>query len=185
MDSTSRVRKMCFISLGTAIICVLGPLAVNIPVSPVPISLAIFGIYIAAYTLGAKWGTLACVLYIVIGLTGVPVFASYTGGPQKLFGPTGGYIIGYIAVAFFSGMFIDRFKTRFYLHPVGMLIGLAICYGVGTLWLSMAAGMSFEAAFMAGVVPFIPADIVKMGLAVAVGIPLRRALIRIIPVNAS
>ena len=184
MNTASKVKKMCYVSLATAIICVLGPLAINIPVSPVPISLAIFGIYIAAYVLGAKLGTVACILYIITGLTGVPVFASYTGGPQKLLGPTGGYIIGYIAVAFVSGLFIDAFPDKILMHLTGMLIGVTICYAIGTLWLSLSAGMSLNAALMAGVIPFIPMDIVKMVIAAAAGIPIRRALARAVAVNA-
>ncbi|MBQ7587453.1 MAG: biotin transporter BioY [Lachnospiraceae bacterium] len=180
MESGSKVKKMCYVALATAIICVLGPLSVNIPVSPVPISLAILGIYIAAYALSAKWGTVACIIYILIGLAGVPVLAGYTGGPQKLFGPTGGYMIGYIAVAFFTGFFIEKFENKFYMHAVGMVIGLAICYTLGTVWLARVAGMSFGAALAAGVIPFIPMDIVKMVIAVAVGVPLRKALKRVI-----
>ena len=178
MRSVSRVKKMCFIALATAIICVLGPLSINIPVSPVPISLAILGIYLAAYALGAKWGTIACILYILIGLIGIPVLAGFTGGPQKLFGPTGGYMIGYIAVAFFTGFFIDKFEYRFYMHILGMIIGVVICYAVGTAWLAKVAGMSFTVALAAGVLPFIPMDMVKIAVASIVGIPLRKALKR-------
>ena len=176
MDSASRIKKMCYVALATAIICVLGPLSVNIPISPVPISLAILGIYFAAYALGSKWGTVACALYILIGLTGVPVLAGYTGGPQKLFGPTGGYMIGYIAVAFFTGLFIERFENRWYMHAVGMATGVIICYTLGTVWLAKVAGMSFGAALTAGVIPFIPMDLVKMAAGAAVGIPMRKAL---------
>lgn len=178
MGTNVKVRKMCYMALATAIICVLGPLSVNILVSPVPISLAIFGIYIASYALGARRGSIACILYVLIGLIGVPVFAAYTGGPQKLFGPTGGYIIGYIAVAFFTGLFIEKFENRPYMHFAGMAAGLLICYAVGTAWLAFSASMTFTAALSAGVLPFIPLDIVKMAMGALVGIPLRKALKR-------
>ncbi len=179
METNSKVKKMCYIALATAVICVLGPLSLNIPISPVPISLAILGIYLAAYVLGAKWGTVACILYILIGLVGVPVMANFTGGPQKLFGPTGGYIIGYIAVAFFAGLFIDKFEDKPYMHAAGMIMGVAVCYTLGTVWLAVSAGMTFNAALAAGVIPFIPMDIVKMVIAIAVGVPVRKALKRV------
>ncbi len=172
-------KSITFIALSTAIICVLGPLSLSIPISPVPISLTIFGIYIAAYVLGAKLATVATLLYILIGLTGMPVFSAFSGGPGKLFGPTGGYIFGYIFVALFSGLFIERWESRVHMHVLGMVIGVAICYMFGTVWLARVAGMGFTAALGAGVIPFIPADAVKMIVAIIVGPQLRKALRRI------
>lgn len=169
---------MTTVALSTAILCILGPMSIMIPVSPVPIALSIFGIYIAAYALGCKWGTIATCLYLLIGLVGIPVFSAFSGGPGKLFGPTGGYLIGYIPLAFFSGLFIDKFEKHIYLHVVGILIGLVICYALGTAWLAFQAGMEFKAALGAGVIPFIPGDIAKIILAVVVGVPLRKAIKR-------
>ena len=179
MRSNVKIKTMCYIGLTTAIICILGPLSLPIPISPVPVSLAIFGIYIASYVLGSRGAAAACVLYILIGLLGVPVFAAFTGGPQKLFGPTGGYILGYLAVAYFTGLFVERYEDRLYMHAAGMVLGLLICYSLGTLWLAVSAGMTASAALLSGVLPFIPMDIVKMLLAVAVGVPLRRAIKRV------
>ncbi len=179
LKTKNKIEKMCFIALATAVICILGPLSLYLPVSPVPISLGIFGIYMAAYVLGAVWGTISCLLYIIIGLIGVPVFAAFTGGPQKLFGPTGGYIIGYLAVAFFTGLFVDRFEEKPFMHVAGMILGLAVCYTLGTLWLALSAGMTKEAALAAGVIPFVPADIVKTVLALITGRPVRKSLQRL------
>lgn len=173
------VKLMVEIALITAVICVLSPLTINLPVSPVPISLTIFAIYIGVYVLGWKWGTAACLLYDLIGLVGIPVFAGFTAGPQKLFGPTGGYIIGYIFVALIAGIFIDKFEKKIYMHVVGMVLGTAVCYALGTAWLAYEAGMTFTAALAAGVIPFIPADIVKIVAAILVGPQLRKALARI------
>ncbi len=176
MQNKSKVVLMTTIALSTAIICILGPLSITIPISPVPIAPCMFGIYIAAYVLGSKWGTASTALYLLIGLIGIPVFSAFSGGPGKLFGPTGGYLIGYIPVAFLSGLFIEKFENKIYLHVIGMLIGLTICYGLGTAWLAVQAHLSLPAALGAGVIPFIPTDIVKIVLAVIVGVPLRKAV---------
>ena len=129
-----------------------------------------------------KWGTVATALYILIGLAGVPVFAGFTSGPAKLLGPTGGYMIGYLFVALISGFFIDKWFGKLWMHAVGMVTGTGICYLLGTLWLAHSASLTFKAALMAGVIPYIPADIVKIVIAMAVGVPLRKALNRITPV---
>jgi biotin transport system substrate-specific component len=174
-----RTRTLTYIALATAIICVLGPLSLSIPISPVPISLTIFAIYIAVYSLNMKWAIVSTLLYIFTGLVGLPVFSGFSGGPGKLFGPTGGYIFGYIFVALFTGLFVDKWESKKYMHIIGMVIGVAICYMFGTIWLARVAGMGFNAALAAGVIPFIPADIVKMILAVIAGPALRKTLRRI------
>ena len=84
-------------ALMTAVTCILAPL--SIPIGPVPISLTNLAIYISLYLLGWKRGTISYLIYLLIGLVGIPVFSGFTGGPAKLAGPTGGYIIGFIAMA--------------------------------------------------------------------------------------
>ena len=167
------------VALSTAVICVLGPLAISLPISPVPISLGILGIFFAVYVNGWLWGTISCLLYLLIGFVGVPVFAGFTAGAGKLLGPTGGYMIGYIFLSLIAGFFIDKFEKKIPIHILGMILGVAACYFLGTGWLSISAGMSFKEALLAGVVPFIPADLVKMVVAVAVGIPVRRGIKKI------
>ena len=165
-----------FTALATAIICVLSPFVIAIPVSPVPVSLSILAVYIAVYACGCKWGTAAVALYILIGLVGVPVFSGFSGGVGKLMGPTGGYIIGYLFVSLIAGLFIDKFTSKLYMHACGMVLGTAVCYAFGTLWLAKTAHMAFKAALLAGVIPFIPADIVKIIIALLTGPALRKAI---------
>ena len=172
----SKTQEMTYIALCTAVMCILAPLSISIPISPVPISLTIFAILISAYVLGLKNCVFSFLLYALIGLVGVPVFSRFTGGPAVLLGPTGGYIIGFVFVAFFAGLFIERFEGRRYMHLIGMMIGIAICYAFGTAWLAQQAGLSFSEALYAGVIPFIPADAVKMAAAIAIGPKLRRII---------
>ena len=175
----SRTRQITFVALAAAILCILGPVSIPLPFSPVPISLGLFGIYISVYLLGMKWGTVACLIYILLGLAGLPVFVGFTGGAEKLFGPTGGYIIGYLFAAYLSGFFIDNFEQNRLLHFAGMLLGTAVCYAFGTLLLAHQASMSFSAALLAGVIPFIPGDLAKIVLALVIGPKLRSAVRRI------
>ena len=99
----------------TAIICVIAPFAITIPISPVPISLATFVIYLTIIILGWRDGVISVVLYVFLGFAGAPVFTGFTGGAGKVLGPTGGYIIGYIFLAFIEGAFVDGArKTRPY-----------------------------------------------------------------------
>ena len=109
------VLVMVEIALITAVISAVSPFTVPLPFSPVPLSLSILAIYIGLYALGWKWGTVSILLYILIGLVGVPVFSNFSSGPEKLMGPTGGYIIGYIFIGIITGLFIDLFEKKIYI----------------------------------------------------------------------
>ena len=130
----NKTRDMVMTAIMAAVMCVLGPL--SIPIGPVPISLTNFAIYIALYVLGTKRGTMAVLIYLLIGLAGVPVFSGFTSGPAKLAGPTGGYLLGFLPMAFLAGLFIDRFHENYAISVVGMFLATLIPYGVGSLWLA-------------------------------------------------
>ena len=125
-----------------------------------------------------KRGTLVTLVYLFIGFVGVPVFSSFTGGPGKLIGPTGGYLIGFIFLALIAGYFIDKFPGKVIWAAIGMGLGTAILYGVGTAWLAYAAGMTFSQSLFAGVIPFIPGDVIKIVLAIVIGFPVRKRLLK-------
>lgn len=169
------VHVLVQVGVMTAVICVLAPFSIPLPFSPVPISLTMLAIYFSVYALGMWKATIAYLIYLLLGLVGVPVFSGFTSGPGKLFGPTGGYLIAFIFTAWISGFFVDKFE-KWYMDIIGMVLGITVAYVVGSVWLSMQAGMSLSAAFMAGTIPFIPADIAKIVLAAIVGPQLRKAL---------
>lgn len=172
----NRTRTLVEIALMTAVVCVLGPLA--IPIGPVPITLGTFAIMLAAYVLGAKCGTIVCALYLLLGAIGLPVFSGFAGGFSKVAGPTGGYLIGYIPLALLTGWAVGRFTRTFALQFIGMVAGIAACYLLGTLWLAHQAQMGFRAALAVGVIPFIPFDLAKAAGAIAIGYAVRTRLIR-------
>ena len=90
-----------------AVISIIAPISIVIPLSPVPISLGTFIILLNVFVLGGKYGTISTLIYILLGFIGLPVFTGWTGGVSKVLGPTGGYIIGYI-LAFICHRFICR-----------------------------------------------------------------------------
>lgn len=172
----SKVYQMAIIGLMAAVICILGPL--SIPIGLIPISFTNFAIYISLYILGMKKGTFSLIIYLLVGFAGVPVFSGFSSGPARIFGPTGGYLIGFIFMAIIAGFFIDKIFNKWYLSIVGMILGTAVCYIIGTAWLAYQANISISAALAAGVLPFIPGDLAKIILSASIGPKIRNRLIR-------
>lgn len=173
---TSKAYQMALIGLMTAVICIIAPFSVQLPFSPVPMSLGTLVIYFAVMVLGMKQSFLSVLLYILLGLVGLPVFTGFTGGAGKLLGPTGGYIIGYLFMTLICGFFIDKWPGRFFPNFVGLLLGTAVCYGLGTIWLSLQSHLSISSAFTTAVLPFLPADLTKVLLGIFAGRRIRNRL---------
>lgn len=169
-------KSLAIIGLMTAITCILGPLSIPLPFSPVPISLTNLAIYFTIYVLGMKKGSISYLIYLLIGFVGLPVFSAFSSGPAKLFGPTGGYLIGFLFMALICGFFIDKWSQNYILQFTGMILGTAVCYLFGTLWLAHQANLSFYAALAAGVIPFIPGDLAKIIIALIAGPQIRKRL---------
>ncbi|MBR6366031.1 MAG: biotin transporter BioY [Lachnospiraceae bacterium] len=173
--SNISTKTLAIIGLMTAVCCVLGP--VSVPIGAVPVSLGVAAILLTVYVLGMFKSVVATLVYILLGAVGLPVFTGYQGGFQKLSGPTGGYIIGYILMALIAGFFIDRFSyKKSYMHVVGMVLGLAVCYLFGTIWFMFLTKMSFVAALGVCVVPFLLFDALKIAFCFTMGLGLRKAL---------
>ncbi|MDE5907212.1 MAG: biotin transporter BioY [Lachnospiraceae bacterium] len=169
-------KSLALIGLMSAVLCILGPMSLPIPISPVPISLGMLGVYLTVYILGMKKGTISVCIYLLLGLVGLPVFTAFGSGIGKVLGPTGGYLLGYIFIALIFGFFIDKWKTNQVFIFLGMILGTAVCYLLGTAWLAKQGGMNFNAALAAGVIPFIPGDLAKIILTMLVAAPVRKAL---------
>ncbi|MBR5047719.1 MAG: biotin transporter BioY [Eubacterium sp.] len=174
-DRFLTTRRMVMIALMASVICTLSPLCINLPVSPVPISLATMAVCLASCILGWRSGTFSVVIYLLLGLAGLPVFSNFTGGIAKLAGPTGGYLIGYLFLALISGFFFEN-TTHPALHALGMALGTGTCYGFGTLWLSHQAGLTFLQGLAMGVIPYIPGDLAKIMLVLVTGPAIKRRL---------
>jgi len=149
-------KNMAHISLFTALLCVLSPFAVTLPISPVPLTLGSFVLYLTVYIIGPKKGIISFLLYLLLGFAGLPVFAGFTSGPAKLIGPTGGYLLGEIFLVLILGLFM---KSSYLL---GLILGTLACYLSGTLYLAFLNQISFTAAIGLGVLPYLPFDAIKI-----------------------
>ena len=174
-------RQMTITGLATAVTCIIGPVAVPIPVSPVPLSLTMLALYLAAYVLGMKLGFISCLLYLLLGAVGLPVFSGFSGGLAKLSGPTGGYLIGFLFLSLICGFFIQRFPGKVWVHAAGMVCGAAVCYLFGTVWFlllytSTTGPIGVWAVLASCVFPFLVPDGIKLALAFLLRRRLRKAM---------
>lgn len=163
----NQVHWMAMTAVMAAVLAVIAPFA--LPIGPVPISLCTLAIYFAVYVLGWRRGTMAVVVYVLLGAVGLPVFSNFAGGLGKLAGPTGGYIIGYIPQALIAGWFVQRFPRSRAMQLLGMVLATAVLYALGTAWICVQAGYEVAAALGVCVFPFVPGDLVKIAAALAVG----------------
>ncbi|MCD8019827.1 MAG: biotin transporter BioY [Clostridiales bacterium] len=167
--------EMTMVAIMTAIMCILSPFSIPIPISPVPLSLATFVVYMTACLLGWKLATISCALYLIIGLIGMPVFSSFGSGLGKLLGPTGGYLIAYLIVSVICGLAFEKYSNKFVLF-FWLVVATIILYIFGTAWLCFQANLTFIAGLRAGVIPYIPGDLAKIILTIIIGPTLKKRL---------
>ncbi len=164
MNPSDQLRKTVYAALFAALIAAGAFIA--IPVGPVPIVLQNLFVLLAGLILGPRWGVYSVALYLLMGGFGFPVFAGGTGGIGRLFGPTGGYLFGYLPAVFVAGLISEQLNKTRAGDAAAMVAGSAMVYGAGIPWLKFATGMAWDKAIMAGMVPFIPGDLVKIVAAV-------------------
>ena len=178
MSKTFSVRKMAIIALMTAVLCILAPISIPLFISPVPVSLGVLAVYLAAYVLSPVDALVSVIIFILLGTFGLPVFSGYSGGLSKLVGPTGGYIIGFLFTVYISSLFIHMEKGIIF-DVIGMITGLALCYILGTIWFSYQQGKGFIVSLLLCVVPFLIGDAVKIVVAVILGTQINKRLANI------
>jgi len=163
-------------AFGAAIIAVLAQVTIPLPLIPITGQTLAVGIIVTI--LGTRLGTLSVLLYILLGAAGLPVFSGMSGGLGILVGPTGGYIVGFLATAIIMGLYLDKCGITFTQAIIANIIGMIVTLAFGTVWLKIVADYTWTAAFMGGVAPFIVVGIVKAVLAAWIGVIVRRRLER-------
>jgi len=181
-----QVRDLCLTGMFTALIVVCSQLSIPMPAG-VPMTLQTFIIPLAGIVLGAKRGTIAACIYLLLGAVGLPVFAGFSGGIGILFGMTGGFLLSFPLMALFAGLgsrHDNKLKTA-----AGLIIGAVLNYIVGMAMFAALTDTGMGYAFTACVLPFIPTAVIKIVLAEIIGLQmkklLRRAGVLGMPVRAS
>ena len=180
MTTTNRsvlyVKDICYIALFTALIAILAQISIPLP-GGVPLTLQTFAVPLAGLVLGSKRGTIATVVYVLLGAVGVPVFANFTGGLGIVLGMTGGFIVSFPLMALLAGFGVKKtVKSPFFFFF--LVLGAVVNYAVGTVWFIVVAKSNLATALTACVVPFIPTAILKIILAGFCGTMLRGVLIK-------
>jgi biotin transport system substrate-specific component len=168
----NRARHLALILIGTALIALCARVAIFEPGNPVPYTLQTFGVLLSAGALGFRRGVAATVLYLLLGIVGVPVFADGRQGLQIILGATGGYVIGFVIASAIVGRLAELGWDRNLLGAIGaMLIGSLTIYAVGVPWLAFAAfDGDLVLGFERGMRTFLLWDALKLALA-AVAFP--------------
>ncbi len=148
---------------------------IQIPAT-VAFTLQIFGVFSALLLLGGKRGTAATALYLLLGAIGLPIFHGFTGGIGIILGPTGGYLIGFLAIGAAYWLITKKAGEGLKAKILALLTGLLLCYALGTLWLSASAKISLSSAVIIGVLPFVLPDLIKLSLAVLLADKLKSKL---------
>jgi biotin transport system substrate-specific component len=139
---------------------------ISIPMDPVPFTLQPLAVLLAGMVLAARDGALSQLAYVALIAAGLPVDANMRG-QAALFGPTGGYLIGFIAAAFVSGWLVEHGAERLWQRLLAGVVGILVIYLFGVPVLMLSRGLDFGAAFAGGAAPFIIPDLAKAGIAAA------------------
>jgi len=166
---TPELRMMVFASLFAALTVAGAYIQIPIPFSPVPVTLQVFFVLLAGSTLKSKWGGLSMIVYTLLGIAGLPVFAGGSSGMGVLLGPTGGYIFGFILAAYIIGKLSEKVenadKSGLFINALNMSAGVLVVYACGFIQLMLVAEIGPGTALALGVIPFLPGEIVKTAVA--------------------
>ena len=165
LTSSEHTKNLVLTGVFAALTAVCAWITLPLPFTPVPINLALLGVYLSACLLGSHFGLYSQLIYILLGAIGLPVFSGFSGGFAILVGPTGGYILGYAFAAFITGLLAGD-CTSVKRLIAAMVCGCAVCYAFGSLWYMLQSGTGLVPTLLACVVPFLPGDALKIAAAV-------------------
>lgn len=159
MKKNYNIKPLILSSFFASLTAICSIVSFPLPFSPVPINLALLSVYLSGALLGPLYGALSQIIYMLLGAIGLPVYHNLTGGLAILTGPTGGFIIGYIAAAFIIGL--DKNSNVFRL-TLRIIAALMACYFLGCLWFMYVSGAGLGTTLLLCVIPFLPGDALKI-----------------------
>ncbi len=172
-------KTLCRI-IGISVFVILTALGafvrIPLPFSPVPITLQTFFVLLSGAFLGSNLGAITQLSYISLGALGLPVFTNAGSGLLYLFGPTGGYLVGFILTSFLIGRFIRYSENNFLFILALFCLGDLILLGSGVIWLKVIFGYNLKKLLFVGFIPFIPGDLLKALVAVSLYLKLKSRL---------
>ena len=161
--SRTAITQIALVLGGAAFVGIAAQIAIPLPFTPVPLTLQTFAVLLVGASLGSLRGVLSMVVYLIVGMVGVPWFAEGTSGFSSA---SFGYILGFILAAFIVGRLAERGASTTALRSAGlMVVGNLAIYAVGVTWLKFAIDVDWATALSLGVVPFLIGDAVKIALA--------------------
>jgi biotin transport system substrate-specific component len=174
-----KTKDMILVSMFAALTAIFAQVTIPLPISPVPITLQVLAVCLTSAILGSRLAFMSMLVYITVGILGMPVFSGGASGLGVVMGPTGGYITGFLLSSYVTGKLVQRKPLPTLSNTLfAMFSGLLVIYATGMLQLSLVTGMPLQAAFMSGVVPFIGLDIIKIAVGAGVACSVRTILIR-------
>lgn len=183
VKTSAQIRAAVLCGLFAAFTAVFSQ--ISLPIGPVPISCSLIAVYLAGLFLPVKTAALSQLVYLLLGIIGVPVFAGFQSGAARLAGPTGGYLLVYPVIALILSLAMVIYDKKLARKPLAaraayivsaMLVSLIVCYAAGTAWFTVFSGSSFQTALSLTVVPFIAGDIAKIVLCTVVTLSARERL---------
>jgi len=164
----ARIFDASLIAGFSLLVALAAQVSIPLPFTPVPVTLQTLAVVLTGALLGSRRGTLAILLYLVEGSAGLPVFSLGRGGFIHLFGPTGGYLVGFMAAAWLTGFLVERrLAARLPGALLVLILGHLVPYVTGVAWLGISA-VGFPKAFVLGFLPFLIGDAMKVAVSVGV-----------------
>lgn len=178
MEKNFKTIDLAYMAMGAVFITICS--WISIPII-VPFTMQTFAVFFVLSALGGKRGTMAIIVYILLGAVGVPVFAQFTSGIGILLGNTGGYIVGFIFMGLIYWLIIRLFGKKMWIEILAMVIGIVVLYAFGTAWFMIVYAQANGAVGLATVlgwcvIPFIIPDLIKLRLALTLARRLSPAL---------
>lgn len=175
MNKKLSIKELTLTSMCTALMAIFSQLSIPLPFTTIPLTLQTLGIVLIAIILEHKISTLSILLWILIGMIGIPVFSGFSGGIGVIVGPTGGYILGFIFMTYIIG-YLSSKKNNVFLF-FGLYVGQIVQYTFGVFQMKQVLGLTINQSLATGVYPFIIKDVILITLGAFIALSIKKILI--------